>query len=78
VLKRSRASLHAFRLTDNDVHLVIEISDIPVGRIVQEISSHHARFVNRRQGRTGQLFRQQHRAVLLERDADFLQGVLFT
>jgi hypothetical protein len=42
---------------------------------VQEVSSHHAHFVNRPQGHTGHVFRQQHRAVLLERDSDFLSAV---
>jgi REP element-mobilizing transposase RayT len=64
--------VHSFCLMANHVHLAIQISDIPLSRIMQNLSFRYTRWVNWRQKRSGHLFQGRYKAVLIDAD-NYLQ-----
>jgi len=64
-----RASVHAFAWQSDTAHLVVQITDSPVGRFIQRLTSQYARCVHKQRGGSGHLFKQRYRAVLIDPDA---------
>ena len=69
--------VHAFCLMKNHVHLAIQIADIPLSKIVQNLSFRYTRWVNKRMGRIGHLFQGRYKAVLVDKDSYLLQLVRY-
>lgn len=65
-LRRSRAHVHGYCWMANNVRLAVEISDVPVGRLVQRIAAQHSRRLHRKLGRSGHLFERGYRALLID------------
>lgn len=72
-IERYRHSIHAFCLMTNHIHLVIQVGDIALARIIQNISFRYTRWVNWRRGRTGHLFQGRYKAVLVDADSYLLE-----
>lgn len=70
------AKLHAFCWTASEAHLAVQVSDVPLGRLVQLITGPYARRLHQRLGQSGGLF-QRHRAVLVVGDAYLLKLVRY-
>lgn len=68
-LSRSGARIHAYCWTPQAMHLAVQIAEVPVGRIMQGITSRYARSVHQQAGDSGHFFRQRYRAVLIDPDA---------
>jgi putative transposase len=66
MLARCRMSVHAFCWTDHSLHLAVEISDMPLGRLMQRLTSQYAREIHRRHGWSGHLFQQRYQAILVD------------
>lgn len=75
MLTRCRMRLHAFAWLTNSIHLAIEISDMPVGRLMQRLTSQYAREVHRRQCESGHLFQQRYHALLVDPERYLLKLV---
>jgi REP element-mobilizing transposase RayT len=73
MLVRCRARVHAFCWETDAIRLVVQISDMPVGRLMQRLSSQYARRVHRRQGESGHLFQQRYHAVLIDPEVYLLK-----
>jgi REP element-mobilizing transposase RayT len=73
MLVRCRVRLHAFCWETDAIHLVLQISDMAVGRLMQRLSSQYARRVHRRAGELGHLFQQRYHALLVDPDAYLLK-----
>lgn len=73
VLERFPARLHAFCLMSNHVHLVIQVGEMPLGRLILRIAGRYARMVQARLGTTGHLFEKRYHAVLVDADAHLLE-----
>src|SRR5262249_3928245 len=58
MLVRCRVRAHAYCWDTDAIHLVLQVSDMPVGRLMQRLSSQYARRVHRRAGELGHLFQQ--------------------
>lgn len=67
-LRRSRAHIHGYCWMANYVRFAVEISDVPVGRLVQRIAAQHSRRLHRKVGRSGHLFERGYRALLIDRE----------
>lgn len=74
-LARCRAELHAFCWTTDAAHLVIGIGSVPLGRIIQRLTSQYARRIHRRNNGAGHLFQQRYHAILIDPDAYLLRLV---
>ena len=60
--------VHAFCLMSNHIHLAIQVGDIPLSKIMQNISFRYTRLINARLKRVGHLFQGRYKAILIESD----------
>lgn len=71
-LGRWSARLHAYCWMTNHVHMLIQVSDTSLGRIMLRTASAYARKVQFRLQTTGHLFERRFHAVLVDTDAYLL------
>jgi len=77
MLARCRARVHAFCWEVDAIHLTLQVTDMPVGRLMQRLSSQYARRVHRRQGNGGHLFQQRYHSLLIDPDAYLLKLIRY-
>lgn len=65
-LRRTNARVHGYCWTPQAIHLILQIDEISVGRIMQGLTSRYARSMHRRIGESGHFFRQRYKAVLID------------
>jgi hypothetical protein len=61
----------------NHIHLIMQIGDIPLSRIMQNISLRYTKWINFRRSRTGHVFQGRYKALLLDADAYLLELVRY-
>jgi len=65
-VERFRHRIIAFCLMTNHVHLAIQVDDVPLSRILQNLSFRYTRWINWRRKRSGHLFQGRYKAFLVE------------
>jgi REP element-mobilizing transposase RayT len=70
--------IHAFCLMSNHVHLVIQVGDVSLSRIMQNLSFRYTRWINGQRKRTGHLFQGRFKAILVDEDDYLLTLVRYT
>jgi REP element-mobilizing transposase RayT len=73
VIPHYGARLHAYCWMTNHVHMLVQVSDTPLGRIMLRIASRYARELQARFHTTGHLFERRYHAVLVDADAYLLE-----
>lgn len=68
VIDRFNARLHAYCWMNNHVHLLLQVGDVPLGRIMLRIAGQYARTVQKALRTTGHLFEKRYHPVLLDTD----------
>ena len=76
-IERYSYRLHAFCLMTNHIHLVIQVSDTPLSKIVQNISFRYTKFINKKKKRIGHLFQGRYKAILIDADNYMLELVRY-
>jgi len=71
-LERYSARLHAYCWMTNHLHFLLQVSDQPLGRLIQAIASRYARLAQSAIQTTGHLFERRYHAVLVDADAYLL------
>ncbi len=66
---RLAARVHAYCWMTNHIHVLVQISDAPLGQLILRIASQYARMVQTRLDTTGHLFERRYHAVLVDADA---------
>ena len=74
-IERLAARVHAYCWMTNHVHLLVQVADQPLGRLMLRIASSYARTVQLRLATTGHLFERRYHAVLIDVDR-YLLAVL--
>ncbi|MCP5418988.1 MAG: transposase [Gammaproteobacteria bacterium] len=69
--------VHAFCLMDDHFHLLLQIGDKPLSKLMQNLAFRYTRWVNRGQQRTGHLFQGRYRAILIDQDKYLLELVRY-
>jgi putative transposase len=69
------ASLHAFCWMTNHLHLLVQVSDQPLGALMQRIGSRFSRAIQRKRAKKGHLFQNRYHALLLDVD-EYLPQIL--
>jgi REP element-mobilizing transposase RayT len=77
VITRFDASIHAYCWMTNHIHLLVQVSEIPLGRLMLCIASRYARAVQTRLATTGHLFERRFHAVLVDADSYLLELVRY-
>jgi REP-associated tyrosine transposase len=67
-LDRFTARLHAYCWMTNHVHMLLQVGDTPLGRLMMRIAGRYARTVQRHMDTTGHLFEKRYHAVLVDAD----------
>jgi REP element-mobilizing transposase RayT len=62
------ARLHAYCWMTNHIHLLLQVADAPLGKIMQRIASHYARVVQQHLQTTGHLFERRYHSLLVDAD----------
>jgi REP element-mobilizing transposase RayT len=75
--KRFPFRLYAYALLKNHLHLLIEVEETPLSRIMQTLLFAYASYFNRRYGEVGHLFQGRHKAILCDKDAYLLELVRY-
>lgn len=73
VIERFTARLHAYCLMTNHVHLLIQVGEIPLGRLMLRIAGRYARTIQRHLQTTGHLFEKRYHPVIVDADAHLLE-----
>jgi len=72
---RCNAEIFAYCLTRREARLVVRVSDVPVGRLVQRVATQYSRNNHAKYATAGYLFQHPYRAYLLEGTAHLLDIV---
>lgn len=76
-IEQMAARVHAYCWMTNHLHMLVQISDAPLGRLILRIASQYARAVQARLETTGHLFERRYHAVLVDADAYLLTLVRY-
>jgi REP element-mobilizing transposase RayT len=74
---RFRYRVHGFCCMTNHLHLILQVSDIPLSRVMQNLSFRYTQWINRRCNRRGHLFQGRFKALLVEADSYLLELVRY-
>lgn len=66
--ERYRVRVCAFCWMPNHVHLAVQVSDVPLSKMMQVLSQRYTGWVNYRYDRVGHLFQGRYRAILVDKD----------
>ncbi|WP_328759436.1 transposase [Geomonas azotofigens] len=72
-IERFGYSILSFCLMTNHVHLLCQVSEAPLARIIQNLAFRYTRWINWRQNRVGHLFQGRYKAILVDADEYLLQ-----
>lgn len=76
-IERYRCRIHAYCWMTNHVHMAVQVSDLPLNRLIHWLAMTYSRQTNQRLGRTGHLFERRYRATLVDADGYVLQLVRY-
>lgn len=69
--------IHGFCFMTNHIHIVMQTGEIPLSRIMQNISIRYTKWINFTRSRTGHLFQGRYKALLLDADEYLLELVRY-
>jgi REP element-mobilizing transposase RayT len=69
--------IHAFCLMTNHIHLLVQVNQTPLSKIVHNLAFRYSQDFNRRYGKIGHLFQGRYKAILLDEVDYFLKLVRY-
>ena len=69
--------IHGFCLMTNHVHLLVQVGEIPLSRIIHNLTLRYTAWLNRRHSRIGHLFHGRYKALLVDADSYLLELVRY-
>ncbi|HEX5161086.1 MAG TPA: transposase [Steroidobacteraceae bacterium] len=76
-IDRYQARVHAYCWMSNHIHLLVQVGEIPLGRVMQKIASEYARAFQQNLDTTGHLFENRYHATMVDTDAYLLEVVRY-
>ena len=76
-IERFGHRIHAFCLMTNHLHLIVQVDDIPLAKIIQNMSFRYTRYFNKNTKRIGHLFQGRYKALLIDSDNYLLELVRY-
>jgi len=77
VVEKFGCRIHGFCFMTTHIHLVIQSEDVPLSRIMQNLSLRYTKWINYTQARTGHLFQGRYKALLLDADSYLMELVRY-
>ncbi|MEK7573541.1 MAG: transposase [Patescibacteria group bacterium] len=65
--------LYAFALMPNHIHLLIEVIDSPISKIMQKLQTAYTMFVNKKYQRVGHVFQGRYFHLLVDKESHLLE-----
>jgi len=69
--------IHGFCLMGNHLHLVVQVAEVPLSKIMQNLAFRYTRWFHRRTRSVGHLFQGRYKAILVDADAYLLALVRY-
>jgi len=76
-IERFEFRLHGYCLMTNHLHLAIQVREVPLSRIMQNLSLRYTKWINWRRDRIGHVFHGRFKAVMVEADNYLTQLVAY-
>lgn len=76
-VERFAYRIHAFCLMTNHVHLLVQVGEVPLSRIIHNLTLRYTAWLNRRHNRIGHLFHGRYKALLVDADKYLLELVRY-
>ena len=74
-IERFKHRIHAFCFMPNHIHLVLQASDTPISKVVQNFSFRYSSYFNRTHDAVGHLFQGRFKAILID-EATYLMKLV--
>jgi putative transposase len=74
-LEKCKLRLCAYCWMKNHVHMALQVSDIPLSKMMQSLSQRYTGWFNRRYDRVGHLFQGRYRAILVDEEG-YLRDII--
>jgi REP-associated tyrosine transposase len=65
-IDRFKHRIHAYCWMSNHIHMLIQVSEVPLSKLIQNLSFRHARYINKKLSRKGHLFQGRYKAILVD------------
>ena len=69
--------LYAFALMGNHCHLLLEVREVPLSKIMQVLQFRYTRYFNKRYRKTGHLFQGRYKAIVCDKEAYLLELIRY-
>ena len=69
--------IHGYCWMENHVHLAIQVNQVPLAKIMQNLSFRYTRWLNKQQNRIGHLFQGRYKALLVDAEAYLLELIRY-
>ena len=77
VIRRFHARIHAYCWMTNHIHMLVQVSEVSLGRIMRHIAGPYARKVQAVRSTTGHLFEKRHDQRLVDADEYLLELIRY-
>ena len=74
-IERFDYRVHAFCLMSNHMHFALQVGELPLSKIMQNLSFRYTRHINQQQKRMGHLFQGRYKALLVDEER-YLLGLI--
>ncbi|NGX53557.1 MAG: Chromosomal replication initiator protein DnaA [Chlamydiae bacterium] len=65
--------VHAFCFMSNHIHLLIEVDEVPLSKVMQNIAFRYALYINHKYDHFGHLFHGRFKSIILDEEGYFLR-----
>lgn len=72
-IERYGHRIHAFCFMGNHIHLLLQVGEVSLSKIIHNLAFRYSQFFNRRYKRKGHLFQGRFKAIIIEESAYFLR-----
>ncbi len=76
-VNRFNFRVHGFCLMTNHVHLALQVGEIPLSKIIQNISFRYTRIINKKRNKIGHLFQGRYKALIVDADNYLLKLIQY-
>lgn len=72
-----KSLIHSFCLMDNHVHLLMQVTSIPLAKTMHNLSFRFASYINTKKDRVGHLFQGRYKSILVENEEYLLELIRY-
>ena len=76
-MERYGHRIHAFCFMTNHIHLLVQVNQTPLSKIVHNLAFRYSQDFNKRYGKIGHLFQGRYKAILLDEEGYFLKLIRY-